>query len=87
MARKQAVKAEPQAERVVSFRAPDRVHGALKQIVGRLEMMQNEVGGRVPYERDVLAWLVGELFMEGPANWATRIEKSHKQYQEFMSQN
>ena len=87
MARKQAVKAEPQLERVVSFRAPDRVHGALKQIVGRLEMMQNEIGGRVPYERDVLSWLVGELFMEGPTAWATRMGQAHKRYQDFMSQN
>lgn len=87
MARKQAIKAEPQLERVVSFRAPDRVHGALKQIVGRLEMMQNEIGGRVPYERDVLSWLVGELFMEGPTAWASRMEQAHKRYQDFMSQN
>ena len=86
MARKSSVKEAP-SERVVSFRAPERVHGALKQIVGRLEMMENQIGGRVPFERDILNWLVGELFMEGQDKWAERLEKSQKQYKAFNSQN
>lgn len=88
MARKAAVKEDPkQQERVVSFRAPDTVHGAIKQIVGRLEMTQCKIDGRVPYERDILNWLIGELYMEGPDKWANRVTNAHKRFVDFASQN
>ena len=88
MARKTAAKLEPkQLERVVSFRAPDTIHGALKQITGKLEMSQCKVGGRVPYERDILNWLVADLYMQGPENWPKRIETAHAQFVKFCDQN
>ena len=40
VARKSAIQEESKhLERVISFRAPDTFHGALKQIVGRLELL------------------------------------------------
>ena len=88
MARKSAVKSDPkQLERVVSFRAPDTIHGALKQITGKLEMSQCKINGRVPYERDLLNWLIGDLYMSGPENWPKRIEAAHAQFVKFCDQN
>lgn len=88
MARKSAIQEEPKhLERVISFRAPDTVHGALKQIVGRLEIGQNKVDGRVPYERDILNWLIGELYMDGPDKWAKRITDAHRRFVDFANPN
>jgi hypothetical protein len=88
MARKKAESvAEMPTERVLAFRAPDVVHGALKQIVGRLEMASCRVDGKNPSGQDVLNWMIGELYMQGPDKWAERIESAHTSYQAFTSQN
>jgi hypothetical protein len=88
VARKAAVKTESkQLERVVSFRAPDTIHGALKQITGKLEMSQCRIGGRVPFERDILNWLVADLYQAGPTKWPERIESAHAQFVKFCDQN
>jgi hypothetical protein len=88
VARKAAATTEAkQLERVVSFRAPDTIHGALKQITGKLEMSQCRIGGRVPFERDILNWLVADLYQAGPSNWPKRIEAAHAQFAKFCDQN
>lgn len=88
MARKSASKVETkQLERVVSFRAPDTIHGALKQITGKLEMSQCRIGGRVPFERDILNWLVADLYQSGPSKWPERIEQAHAEFVKFCDQN
>lgn len=71
-------------DRTLGFRAPDEVHGALKQIAGRLEMSKTEIGGRVPYERDILIWLVSDLWMEGPDKWANRLARAHDHFKELV---
>lgn len=80
-----APKAESVQDRAISFRAPDEVHGALKQIAGRLEMSKTQIDGRVPYERDILVWLVSDLWMDGPEKWASRLAKAHDNYKQFVT--
>jgi hypothetical protein len=41
----------------------------------------------VPYERDILVWLVGELYMEGPEKWADRLSKAAGRFKQLASQN
>jgi hypothetical protein len=77
-------KAEAKADRAIAFRAPDEIHGALKQIAGRLEMSKIQIDGRVPYERDILIWLVSDLWMEGPEKWASRLTKAHDNHKKFV---
>ncbi len=85
MARKKsATNASETIERVISFRAPDSVHGALKMIVGRLEMTQCKIDDHVPYERDVLTWLLCDLYMDDQEKWPERLRKAHASYIEFQ---
>jgi len=79
--------AKPASDRAIAFRAPATIHGALKQITGKLEMDDYQLDGRVPYERDILVWLVGELYMEGPEKWADRLSKAAGRFKELASQN
>ena len=75
------------AGRIVSFRAPDAIHGAIKQIVGKLEMASVKVDGKAPSGQDVLTWLISDLYMEGPDKWPKRINDAHKRYVDLVSQN
>lgn len=75
------------ADRAIAFKAPTAIHGALKQITGKLEMSNIHVDGRVPFERDILVWLVGELYMEGPEKWAERLQKASSRFKELASTN
>jgi hypothetical protein len=74
-------------DRAIAFRAPHQIHGAIKQIVGKLEMDNFMIDGRVPYERDLINWLIGELFVDGPDQWADRIRDAHRKFATFASQN
>ena len=77
-------KAEPPKDRAIAFRAPDEIHGALKQITGWLEMSKTQFDGRIPFERDVLMWLVSDLWMDGPDKWASRFTKAHDNHKKFV---
>ena len=80
-------KPPPTEDRSIAFKAPRQIHGAIKQIVGKLEMDDFQIDGRVPYERDLINWLIGELYMSGPDNWPKRIESAHAQFVKFCDQN
>jgi hypothetical protein len=82
-------KAKPKAaeDRSIAFRAPNQIHGAIKQIVGKLEMDNVTIDGRVPYERDLINWLIGELYAEGPSNWASRIRDAKRKFETVVSPN
>lgn len=75
------------SNRQIAFRAPDAVHGALKMIQGRLEMVSFRVDGKQPSGQDVLIWLLCELYMDGPDKWPGRIEKAYARFVEFESKN
>lgn len=60
---------------------------ALKQITGKLEMGNYCIDGRVPFERDILMWLVGELYMEGPEKWGDRLTKASDKFKNLVSTN
>lgn len=87
MARPTNTKTRAAEDRSIAFRAPNQIHGAIKQIIGKLEMDNVMIDGRVPYERDVINWLIGELYAEGPAKWATRIQNAQKRFETVVSQN
>ena len=88
MARKQAVEViESGPGRIVSFRAPDIIHGAIKQIIGKLEMTSLKIDGKSPSGQDVLTWLVADLYRTGPDQWAKRVDECHKKYVDLLSQN
>lgn len=87
MATKQSKQSKASSDRAIAFRAPTEIHGALKQITGKLEMGNFHIDGRVPFERDVLVWLVGELYMEGPEKWAERLQKASSRFKELASTN
>lgn len=72
MARK-AVKTDDLPERMLGFRAPDKIHGALKSIAAGLEMSGQTVGDSIPYERDILQWLIADLYLAGPDEWPKRL--------------
>ena len=74
-------------DRQIAFRAPDIVHGGLKEIIGRLERISYRVDGKPTSGQDILNWLVGELYMEGPEKWPKRIAEAHKKFVEFAEQN
>lgn len=76
-----------QYDRQMSFRAPAVVQGALKQIVGRLEMVDFQIDGKQPTNQDILNWLVGELYAEGPSNWPERVTKAHDRFKQFTELN
>lgn len=78
---------EAGAGRIVSFRAPDVIHGAIKQIVGKLEMTSLKIDGKSPSGQDIMTWLVGELYMDGPDRWSKRVDDAHKRYVDMISQN
>jgi hypothetical protein len=80
-------KPPPTEDRSIAFKAPRQIHGAIKQIVGRLEMDNVLIDGRVPYERDLINWLIGELYAEGPDRWASRIQTAQKKFATVTSQN
>jgi hypothetical protein len=84
MATPKRVPKESVKDRAIAFRAPSQIHGALKQITGMLEMKEICIDGRIPYERDVLMWLVGELYMEGPEKWGERLARSSEKFKELM---
>ena len=88
MARKKAVDViDSGAGRIVSFRAPDVIHGAIKQIAGKLEMASVKVDGKPPSGQDILTWLVSDLYMDGPDKWPKRVVDAHKRYVDLVSQN
>jgi len=72
--------------RQLAFRAPDSVHGALKMIVGRLEMGSFRFNGKQPSGQDVLIWLLCEMYMDGPDKWPGRIENAYARFVEFESE-
>lgn len=85
MARKQAdLNIKQTEDRAIMFRAPNQIHGALKKIVGELEMNDFRIDGRVPFERDIMIWLLGELYMEGPEKWGQRLAKASIRYKEMV---
>lgn len=71
-------------DRAIMFRAPNQIHGALKKMVGELEMNNSRVSGRVPFERDIMTWLVAELYMEGPEKWGSRLAKACEKYKSLV---
>lgn len=73
--------------RIVSFRAPDVIHGAIKQIAGKLEMASVKVDGKAPSGQDIMTWLVSDLYMDGPDKWPKRVMDAHKRYVDLVSQN
>lgn len=88
MARKKAVDVIDNGPgRIVSFRAPDVIHGAIKQIAGKLEMASVKVDGKAPSGQDILTWLVSDLYMDGPDKWPKRVTDAHKRYVDLVSQN
>jgi hypothetical protein len=88
MARKRpAVVVESGPGRIVSFRAPDTIHGAIKQIVGKLEMGSLKIDGKSPSGQDVLTWLVADLYTAGDDQWAKRVDEAHRRYLDLVSRN
>lgn len=87
MARKKGGVILDAPDRQLAFRAPDVVHGGLKEIVGRLEKKSFRIEGKPPSGQDILNWLIGELYMEGPDKWADRVTEAHGRFNEFTSQN
>lgn len=85
MATKQSKQSKASSDRAIAFRAPTEIHGALKQITGKLEMGNFHIDGRVPFERDVLVWLVGELYMEGPEKWGDRLAKAASRFKQLTA--
>ena len=77
-------KADVVKDRAIGFKAPNEIHGVLKTIVGRLEISRTKIGGRVQYERDILTWLVSELWMEGPDKWEDRLVRAHNHFKELV---
>ena len=87
MARKRTTAVIDGQDRQLAFRAPDIVHGSLKEIVGRLEKVSYRVDGKPVSGQEILNWLIGELYMEGPDKWANRVTTAHKRFVDFASQN
>jgi len=75
---------KPSPERTITFRAPSKVHGAIKQITGRLEMDNVQIAGRVPFERDVMVWLLGELYADGPEKWKERLIEAERKFTKLV---
>ena len=69
--------------RIVSFRAPDAIHGALKKIVAHLEMTSIRFDGKQPSGQDLMIWLISDIYMGGEDNWPERIADAYKQYAKF----
>ena len=78
-------KVEANKDRAISFRAPEEIHGALKQIAGRMEMKKVKIDGRVPFERDILNWLVSELYMKGQDKWAESLNQANNDFKDLIS--
>jgi hypothetical protein len=74
-------------DRQIAFRAPDVVHGGLKEIIGRLERNSFRIGQKPPSGQDLLNWIIADLYMQGPENWAKRVESAHAQFVKFCDQN
>ncbi len=87
MAKKKSGAVIDAPDRQIAFRAPDIVHGGLKEIVGRLERNSFRIDQKPPSGQDILNWLIGELYMSGPDNWPKRIEFAHSQFVKFCDQN
>lgn len=88
MARVKARKKEaekPPLDRAIAFRAPNQVHGALKKITGQLEMTNTIIDDHIPYERDIITWMIGEMYLDGPDKWPERIKLAHDRYVQFMA--
>jgi len=60
--------------RKMAFAAPEQIHGAVKQIIGWVEMQGIQHNGKSLTEKDLLNSLIAGLFMSGQANWEKRIE-------------
>lgn len=87
MARKKTGAVIDAPDRQLAFRAPDIVHGGLKEIIGRLEKVSYRVDGAPVSGQDILNWLIGELYMDGPDKWAKRITDAHRRFVDFANQN
>jgi hypothetical protein len=87
MARKKSGVVIDAPDRQIAFRAPDVVHGGLKEILGRLERTSFRIGSKPPSGQDLMNWLIGDLYMQGPENWPKRIESAHAQFVKFCDQN
>lgn len=83
MARK-AMKTEENPERAIGFRAPDKIHGALKSIAANLEMNGQAIGDHIPYERDILQWLIADLYLAGPDQWPKRLSEARSSCLKLM---
>lgn len=84
--KKKPVEDKDSKDRAIAFRAPKEIHGALKQITGRLEMADIKIDGRTPFERDIMIWLVGELWMDGPDKWAPRLNEAFKRFKQINTE-
>jgi hypothetical protein len=60
--------------RKLAFAAPEHIHGAIKQIIGWVEMQGIQHNGKSLTERDLLNSLIAGLYMAGQSNWEKRIE-------------
>jgi hypothetical protein len=87
MARKKSAATIEAPDRQIAFRAPDVVHGGLKEIVGRLERNSFRIDQKPPSGQDLLNWIIADLYMQGPENWPKRIETAHAQFVKFCDQN
>jgi hypothetical protein len=87
MAKKKGAPVMDAPDRQLAFRAPDIVHGGLKEIVGRLEKISYRVDGKPASGQDILNWLIGELYMDGPEKWPGRVTAANRRYVDFANQN
>ena len=87
MLKTKKAKTETRQDKAIAFRAPSEIHGALKHITGILEMHNFQVDGRIPFERDILSWLVADLYKEGPEHWAERLAGASKKFNELVTKN
>lgn len=64
------------AQRKLAFSSPEKIHGAVKQIIGWVEMQSIQYKGKSLTEKDFLNSLIAGFYMSGQSNWEEMIEKN-----------
>ena len=69
-------KNESHEQRKLAFSSPEQIHGAVKQVIGWVEMQSIQYKGKSLTEKDFLNSLIAGFYMSGQSNWEDMLEKN-----------